>query len=354
MMAKLRAKLTKKVVLLALSNAVLILLFFICIARFNSLAGMLLSQQMAERWTGSSDINFAQISCFLPNGSEVVDTDIFRFRSDLERKLTENSIDAPEGGKLWTDAYSALGKINITGPRASASMDAIGVGGDYFAFHPLRLRSGVYIGGGDLMLDRVVLDVEAAWKLFGAVEVAGMEVKIGGLPYIVAGVVERESDFASELAYPENGGLYVSLDTLRKQGGSGPVCYEIVLPNPISGFAERLVGETFPVKGEVIENTGRFSLRGTWGVMREYGKRSMRVGNTPYPYWENAARAVEDHLALTLALAVMSALFPLICLVVITVRAIKKLYAKLRAWLREKAGDTYEKIRTSRKGEKHG
>jgi hypothetical protein len=38
------------------------------------------------------------------------------------------------------------------------------------------------------MHDRVVLDEEMAWKLFGAKDVSGLQVTIAGSPYLVAGV----------------------------------------------------------------------------------------------------------------------------------------------------------------------
>ena len=86
----------------------------------------------------------------------------------------------------------------------------MGVGGDFFSFHRMFLRSGNYIAESDLMHDRVVLDKELAWKLFGAIEVDGMELEINGKRFIVAGVVERDGDFASSISYPENSGLYMA------------------------------------------------------------------------------------------------------------------------------------------------
>ena len=44
------------------------------------------------------------------------------------------------------------------------------------------------------MQDYCIIDQDAAWQLFGSNNVAGMTVKIGGIPHIIAGVVERPAD----------------------------------------------------------------------------------------------------------------------------------------------------------------
>ena len=47
-----------------------------------------------------------------------------------------------------------------------------------FLFHPLPLRSGSYISNRDFTYDRVVLDEELSWALFGSYDVAGQTVWI--------------------------------------------------------------------------------------------------------------------------------------------------------------------------------
>ena len=54
----------------------------------------------------------------------------------------------------------------------------LAVGGQFFEFHPLRLLSGSYIAEGDLSPDRVLLDRELAWELFGGTELTGMSVEV--------------------------------------------------------------------------------------------------------------------------------------------------------------------------------
>ena len=110
-------------------------------------------------------------------------------------------------------------------------------------------------------------------------------------------------------------------------------CYEIVLPDPVSGFAKKLMTEKFPVgEGVIVQNTGRFSLSGLISVIGKFGKRVMTTNGVIYPYWENAARMAESYAALLLILGTLFGLMPAVCLTIVlvklTVREIKRGYYK--------------------------
>lgn len=48
------------------------------------------------------------------------------------------------------------------------------------------------------------------------------------------------------------------------------------LPDPVSGFAKKLMTEKFPIgSGAIVQNTGRFSVFGLISVIGAFGKRSM-------------------------------------------------------------------------------
>ena len=115
------------------------------------------------------------------------------------------------------------------------------MGGDFFLFHPLTLRSGSYLTANDYMNDRVLLDEELAWALFGSYDVAGMSIQIGERTYPVAGVVHREDDFASKKAYQDGPGMFMSYDALNAISETKLSAYELVMPDMISGFAESIV-----------------------------------------------------------------------------------------------------------------
>lgn len=285
----------------------------------------------AQTWAGESGENFAQIACYLPADAPVEESAVMQFRQKVSQKLTEASITAPDGGTLFTDAYCGEASITVQGDKGSASVKATGVGGDFFRFHPLRLRSGSYLAESDLMKDRVILDEALAWKLFGGMDLTGMSVTINGESYYVAGVVAREDDKYTAAAYSaDEGGIFVSFDALKKwDEKAGVTCYEVVLPNPISSFGYNLVKDNFSVgQGVLVENSSRYSVSNLISVIRSFGKRSMGVNGIIYPYWENAVRLTEDYAALSLLLTALLLLCPVVSGVIFCIRGIIRLYRR--------------------------
>ena len=317
--------LVKRIFLIA-ANALCILLLIIAALVSAHFSGLLRSQQAAEEWRGSNEIRFAQISALIPEVSAINYDNVRSFRELIDRRLTEASLEAPEEGKLWTDTYSKAGKLTVKSSRATADTPALGIGGDYFIFHPHFLSSGSYFSESDLMNDRVVLDEELAWKLFGGTDVAGMEVTIDNKPFYIAGVVKRENDFASVKGGSEGSMIFLSYDALINlsaddQQSTGITHYEAVIPNVITGFAKNLVSENFPAADyEIVENTGRFGFERRFSVIGDFGERSMRVNGVIYPYWENAARYIEDWLALILVLSMLIVICPIVTSIWLVVR----------------------------------
>ena len=162
------------------------------------------------------------------------------------------------------------------------------------------------------MKDRVVIDRELAWQLFGGTQLAGMTVEINGKPFYIAGVIERESDkftqrafagqqsdaenktggtppmlFMSYAAYtalndsssgggdilpPAADGKTAAADASAGDGGAGLSCYEIVLPNPIAKFGANLVSEGFKAQSPiVVENSDRYRFANIWSIFKSPG-----------------------------------------------------------------------------------
>lgn len=309
-------------------QAILSLTCFVLLGQFKD---TLITQSAAELWRGQSEERFAQISVFLPVDAKKSYEQIRSFRATLESKFVQNSMAAPEGASLYTDAFSGQTSVSISGTSpGSVTVTAIGVGGDFFRFHPLELLSGGYLSSEDYMADRVVLDAQTAFNLFGSSDAAGMEVTISGRRFPVAGVVKSETDFATTAALEaavedlqtqstQSGPraiIYMSYETLNTITELPIDCYEIVLPDPVSGFAKQLVEDNFPLDGgAVVQNTGRFSVSGLLSVLASFSTRVMTTNGVIYPYWENAARLVESYAALCLLLGTLLALMPLGCAV---------------------------------------
>jgi len=318
-MESLEKKFRRKHLVLIVVNALLVAAFVACLALSASLGNSLRSQQAAEVWAGQSGERFAQVSVFFPESYGFDERRIFELRDRLNRALLEVSLESGPGNTLIADAWSADYNFFVVGEHDSLMVPVIGVGGDFFLFHPLNLRSGSYISPNDIMKDRVVLDEELAWRLFGSSQLAGLEVTINDRPFIIAGVVSRESDFASGQAYTGGAGMFMSFEAVQSMtdGDIGVSSYAVVMPNPITGFALSALTETFPDSDvHIVENSARFSIGNAFRAIRSFGERSMRTDAIALPYWENAARIVEDWLALLLLLALVFAVLPFVCAVI--------------------------------------
>ena len=310
-----------KKLMLGISGGISFLFFLILFFTINYIIGAQDTQQMAGRW--SDQKNVAQVSCFFAADSSTTEDTILMFEHGIDSALTEASVvqeSENPGARLWADAYSADGKITLSNDKSSVSADAIGIGGDFFLFHPLRLLDGAYFSGNDLMQDYCVIDEDAAWQLFGSYDVAGMTVYISGIPHIVTGVVERPQGRLAEAAGLESTLIYVSLDTLENLGTSyGINHYEIVMPDPVTGFAYNYVKDNLGADEkttEVVENSARYSLLSRLKLIGQFGTRSMNGKGIIYPYWENMARGYEDILTLLTLLMLITLLYPTVLLLI--------------------------------------
>ena len=329
-----------------------------CISQ--SLINKLDTQQMAERWSNENDA--AQVSCFFSVNAKITPDQLKDFYYNLDDALQEASIVSEsenEGARLVTDAYSADGKISITSKQATVDVDAIGIGGDFFLFHPLRLLSGSYFSGNDLMQDYVILNEDAAWKLFGSTDIAGQYVEIKGVAHVVAGVIKQERGKLYEAAGLDGSMVYVSYDSLSKYGtNNGINHYELVMPNPVKEYAYQYVTGAIGVdenEAEIIENSTRYS---TWNRIKRIGQFSSRSMNGKaiiYPYWENVARAYEDIVSL---LMIFELIFLTLALGIIAVLCIlwwrnKTWTVKgVSLWLKDKLERFAERMRLRHKEKK--
>lgn len=261
-------------------------------------------------------------------------------------------MEATEDGRLYIDAYYGAASVTVSTDSGTAKVKAVGAGGDFFYFHPMALRGGSYIKGSDLMDDLVVLDEEMAWRLYGGTDLAGLPVSINGEAFVISGVIARDTNFAVDQAYTGDGGVFMSFSAMSRLMETASITgYEIVMPDPITGYAKGVVEEIFPIgEGDVVENSNRYGLFHLLEVMGDFGLRSMRTNGVIYPYWENAARLTEDYAALLLALAALLALCPLVFATVLAVRELRRAYRFARVKIPEKVEAAVEKKKEERLG----
>ncbi|MFG6357931.1 MAG: ABC transporter permease [Acetatifactor sp.] len=314
-MKKWLRSLSGKQIKLGLSAGICAILSLLLTGVIALLAGTQAEQRIARRW--SSEGGVAQVSCFFSPNADITPDSIESFEHSLDNALKEASIelDSPNpGARLWADAYSADGTVTLSTDKGSVQADALGIGGDFFLFHQLRLLSGSYFSGNDLMQDYVILDRETAWQLFGSVDVAGMLVTISGRPHMVIGVVERPGGKLYEAAGLDGPRVFVSYETLSAYGSSGGINhFEIVMPNPVRQYALNYVREQLGKQErevEVLENSTRYSIGKRLRLLLDFGTRSMNGKAIIYPYWENVARGYEDILALLTLFQMLFLLYP--------------------------------------------
>ena len=290
------------------------------------------TQQMSKRW--SKDGKVSQISCFFSVNTSINTEYIEEFEHNLENALKQAdiSVESPNANaRLWVDAYSASGKITVKSNIANITTDCLGIGGDFFQFHPIPLISGSYFSGNDLVQDLCVLDKNAAWKLFGSNDVVGQVVYIGDVAHIVTGVVEHEDSDLYQSAGLDEALIYVSYASLEKYGlSNGMNHYEILMPNPVKGYAKSYVKDNIGIpenEMELVENSTRFDFLSSIKKIKQLPFRSMNGKAIIYPYWENVARATEDKITVMMFFEL---LFLSVFVIILTLEI--SLYWKNKKW----------------------
>lgn len=330
------------------------LIFVICVLLFLlSTTGAWLTtknlydQQATVRWADKAE-DFAQISCFYPISMELSDFGYLSLHHNVEEALINASMTAEvQDADLFADAYSVTGKMNLSTENAAKEVNVIGVSDSFFLFHPVQLLNGSYFDENMIMKDGVILDEETAFLLYGSDDVVGMPVYIGDIPYYIRGVAVRDDSYFARKAGLSQPVCFVSVDTLKTHGTiEGSYTYEVVMPEPVEGFAKDAVTTALndtEQKIDVVENSSRFSFDAKKEIVLDFGVRSMSRNSILYPYWENIARAAEDICGLLFVFQMISFTVAMVLLLLY----VRILY-KNRTWsikgFAEKIGDAmYER-----------
>lgn len=302
----------------------------------------LYDQQMAERWSKAGGVS--QISAFYAEGVVESSLSFKGTRQSIENALKQASIvNENENARLWIDAFSRMGEVSLSTERANVQLNALGVGGEFFQFHPQKIITGALFHANSMMQDGIVIDKETAWQLFGSFDVAGMQVMVGSVPHYVTGVVERPTGRLPEAAGLDKSICFLSMESLENYGSArGGYTYEIVMPNPIKGFAyssmQTAVGKEND-KVILLENSTRYQLLPMLGVIQQFGIRSMSLKEVVYPYWENIARGYEDIFACMLLAKIILLVTPVIFVVAVIIHIWKKKTWTLKmgiTWIQDK------------------
>lgn len=355
-----RRKLSRQAAALLITCGAMVALAAACFGAWQWLAHLLVSQRAADRWAGGGEMPFSQISCFLPADQKIGLKEVSDFRNNAMKKLQEASLDITGSQQLMLDGWSTTAKLYTSGQHGRGEASVIAVGGDYFDFHPLPLLSGDYIRQSDLMKDRIVLGEDVAWLLFGGTDVAGMTMELNGTPFMIAGVVRQETDFASRKADSEELDLYMSYDALLDINENAQIsCYELLLANPVKNFAMNAVKDKFPIgRGEIVCNSARYAYGNMVDLVLHFGSRGTETSGAVLPYWENAARRTEDWGALCCFLGTLLLIFPLVMFIIYAVRVGKRVKVRVEddilPEMKERTEEAVRKRQRRRWERKHG
>lgn len=277
------------------------------------------SQFAAERWQAGGT-KYSQVSAFISEDAAYTDNTVLFTRQAVDEMLTVVSLDTEtEDARHWIDAYSAESSATVEYKMNSQTVRVICTGGDFFLFHPLDMISGWYYFGEETSDALAVIDQILAWKLFGSADVAGMELYINGYACTVTGVASIPQNDDEKSAYASELTIYVPYSFMERQEGGAPAltCYEAVLPEPVKDFSIETIKTALGFNDsqcEVLRNTDRFSFARSISIAKAYESRSQRTGRIYYPWWENAARAVESRTFLLAVLLILLAIWLAVCI----------------------------------------
>jgi len=207
----------------ALKVCVLLLLTAGAIHGFRLLKALEFEDQReASRW--GAEQTCAQVSAFMPMSEAMKEEDIQGLEYKIHTALAQDSIKLTaegEDAKLWQDCYSGVGSLTLAAGSKTVTVEAVGTGGAFFTFHPLKLSAGTYYLPDSVMKDEILLDQETAWKLFGAFNVEGRTVRVQDMYLRIAGVYEKPQGSLYQKAGLPDYVVFVQYKTLLQYGGSG-------------------------------------------------------------------------------------------------------------------------------------
>jgi len=299
--------------------------------------------QQAAKFYRSGDMPYVQLSCFIDEDAGFDYNSVVSARETIAGELTNASVSSPESAgenaRLYIDAYSLEYDSRISTPEeelisAGFEVTVTAVGGEFFGIHRLGFISGQPFYDGDYLTDRVVVDELCAWRLYGASDIAGMTLMLGGKRYEIAGVVKTD-DYESYGIKPR---IYIPYAAYSSEGYASVTCYEAVLPEQITGFGESAVKKAVGLgDGQYIlkDNSARYELMPLLDNLDGYFARGTRSDRIYFPHWENNALTIENQCTLWALSAAVSGICAGLAAVILVMASMLRL-SKFLSELRER------------------
>ena len=341
------SRLKKFNIIVAAVNAALLIAAAMFIGEVSSLNRKYAADSAKQAWDGEK-YSYSQISLFLPKESSLDVLGVYSLRKAAEEKLKESSLtkaaDNPSG-RLWLDCASGESSLNLSGKLGNCTAAVTGTIGDYFIFHPEKIMFGSYYTGDDINNDRIIIDKECSWQLFGSMDTVGMPVNIGNKVFYVAAVVESPEGGIERTAYGTVPRAYMPFESLKGFDDSVLLnCYEACLPNAVKDYAYKVMTEINPAgeNGIIVDQSGRFGLIKLIKGVSEIPESVMVREGIRFPWFENTIRSAELSARLAAAPVPYLLIIPAVSLIYALFMLTKLAGRGIRA-IRDKAEEKYQK-----------
>lgn len=263
----------------------------------------------AETFRGTAETRYVQLSLYPKEEKHLTPDGMMAVKNALEASLTADGI-SPRGSYLLVGS----GETAVTLARESAMADgmtsikttdatATVYFGSWFGLHPTVPQRGGFVDAGETGQGYCVIDEYTAARLFGSVDVCGLDITVNGFMYTVTAVVPADrGTYSGYYGYtPRVWLLYDSPAMLSARLTFTSL--EAVLPSTTTGRARSIFLDAaksyYDDEGEVVENTGRYTPARLYQKVKGLTKMAVAEGDT-YPYYENISRIRETKCAMIL------------------------------------------------------
>lgn len=277
-------------------SVLLACMLILSIGQYKTVKDSLLVDTAGKSWKGTAITEFSQYAVYFSSVNEIGQKDIQKFRKNANQTL--NNVSQDEAVSSWVDCYMAETNVDASYAYREATLDAYGVGGEFFLFHPFPLLSGRYLSETDRSENGVILDNYASWELFGSVDVVGKHIKVGNAHFVVSGVVQGENvEVIPAEPNQRRGKIYFDYAALNRLSEIPITSYEMVFPEPIENFSYQCLQREFSISSpQIVENSNRFSATRLLKQSFSMEEQLIQDKEIAYPEFENTARVIEYRL----------------------------------------------------------
>ncbi len=273
-----------------------------------------------ERWSAKGE-PYATIALHTDTESALNRNQVESYALSIDKGLLEASMASEGSGSVWTYGYFAEEVVSVKGPKTTSSLQTMAVGGSFLTFHPLKFLYGAAFAYDKSLPYGIVLDEDAAWRVFGAIDVVGMTVEIGGKEFTVTGITAKERDTEGyDRAYGEIPRMYMSYygyEAIFGDEKTNITTLEMAIPNPVDGFARNIFDNAVKINEDTMvlrENHQRYDLLERFRRMQELPYMGMRNDRIVYPCFENELQVIDYTASLWMIAQVIAAAVAILAL----------------------------------------